>query len=257
MNKIINIPVIKHNLGRDVESIDIIPLFDVHIGAEKWNKKLFEKVIKKIKNENIYYIIGGDLMDMAIKESIGDVYSTDRPQEQLEYAFNIFEPVKDRCLGVISGNHEDRLKNDDINPLWVLSRAYNWNYMEYEGIVKIQFGKQGNDRYNTWVIFVSHGYGSGRTVGSKVNASEKAEHIINNADIYLTGHSHINNYYLTSSIYFNSNKNRVIQKIQHNFICGGFLEREKYAAKKMLKPTVTGVWQIKLLSDKIEFKIIN
>ncbi len=67
--------VIKHNLG-DFDSIHILTLADTHIGDIHSNfNKLREQLDWVSAAENRFIILNGDLVDMAVRASIGDIYS--------------------------------------------------------------------------------------------------------------------------------------------------------------------------------------
>lgn len=57
------------------EQIEIHPMADLHIGDSMSDYKLIMDRIEHIKNTpNAYCILGGDLMDTAIANSVGDTY---------------------------------------------------------------------------------------------------------------------------------------------------------------------------------------
>ena len=95
--------------------IEIIPMADLHIGDSQCDYKLVLERIEYIKNtKNAYCILDGDLMDTAIASSIGDTYASMlQPMEQLKHCVAIFEPIKDKILAVLPGNHENRVYKSD------------------------------------------------------------------------------------------------------------------------------------------------
>ena len=76
--------VIKHTFPEHPE-LAILPLADWHIGDPNADGKRMLEWLDYLKNNpNAYAILNGDLMDAAIKTSIGDVYQASiQPMEQL------------------------------------------------------------------------------------------------------------------------------------------------------------------------------
>ena len=97
------------------EQIEVHTLADLHIGDAMADFKLIMERIEYIKNtKNAYCILGGDLMDTAIASSVGDTYGANlKPMEQLKQCVKIFEPIKDKILAVLPGNHENRVYRFD------------------------------------------------------------------------------------------------------------------------------------------------
>lgn len=73
------------------EQIEIHPMADLHIGDSMSDFKLIMERIEHIKNTpNAYCILGGDLMDTAIANSVGDTYGANlKPMDQLKQCVKI------------------------------------------------------------------------------------------------------------------------------------------------------------------------
>ena len=97
------------------DMIEIHPMADLHLGDMSCDYKSILERIEYIKNTpNAYAILDGDLMDTAIASSIGDTYGANlQPMEQLKQCAKIFEPIKDKILAVLPGNHENRVYKSD------------------------------------------------------------------------------------------------------------------------------------------------
>lgn len=98
---------IEKDLG-DLKTAYIYPIGDLHVGDPLFNEKKFKEFVNSIKSrDDTYLILMGDLLDCAIKDSIGDTYSAiQNPQQAKKYLIELLQPVKDKILGVIQGNHE-------------------------------------------------------------------------------------------------------------------------------------------------------
>ena len=133
------------------ETIEIHPMADLHIGDSCADYKLIMERIEYIKKTpNAYCILGGDLMDTAIASSIGDTYGANlKPMEQLKHCVRLFEPIKDKILAVLPGNHENRIYRSDgidITSLMCNQLGIHDRYSSTTALVFVRFGKSKNHK---------------------------------------------------------------------------------------------------------------
>lgn len=181
------------------EQIEIHPMADLHIGDSMCDSKSIMERIEYIKNTpNAYCVLDGDLMDTAICSSIGDTYGANlQPMEQLKMCVKIFEPIKDKILAVLPGNHEGRVyKSDglDLTELMCAQLGIPHKYSPTTALLFIRFGRGGggrhHDRPQMYTAYVTHGSGGGRKEGGKVNRLADLASIVD-ADIYIHAHTHL------------------------------------------------------------------
>lgn len=193
---------IRIDLPRDLNSIEIVPIADAHIGDSLCDTELLKREIDYVKNnKNVYAILNGDLLNNAIKTSVSDIYSEKlSPMEQLEMAVKLLRPIADKILCVTSGNHEDRsYKTDGIDLTRVLCRELGLEdkYSNASALLFIRMGElkayetngSGKNRKVCYTIYVTHGSGGGGKTGSKANRASELASIID-SDIYITSHFH-------------------------------------------------------------------
>ena len=182
----------------NVEQIEIHPMADLHIGDSMSDFKLIMERIEHIKNTpNAYCILDGDLMDTAVCTSIGDTYGANlQPMEQLKQCVKIFEPIKDKILAVLPGNHENRVyKSDglDITEIMCAQLGIPEKYSPTTALLFVRVGEQSSKRHNRpflYTIYATHGSGGGRKEGGKVNRLADLASIVD-ADIYIHAHTHL------------------------------------------------------------------
>ncbi len=180
------------------EVIEVHPMADLHIGDSQSDFKLIMERIEHIKNtSNAYCILDGDLMDSAIASSIGDTYGANlQPMEQLKKCVKIFEPIKDKILAVLPGNHENRVyKSDglDITEIMCSQLGIPEKYSPTTALLFIRFGRQSSQRHfrpQLYTVYVTHGSGGGRREGGKVNRLADLASIVD-ADCYCHAHTHL------------------------------------------------------------------
>ena len=198
--------VIKIDLPRDLEQIEIHTFADEHLGDMGCDVKRLMQRIEYVKNTpNAYCILNGDIIDNATKTSVGDVYSqTLNPMEQLTRAVEIFSPIAEKCLCITHGNHEQRtMKNDGINlsALLAAQLGLHERYTPTSALLFVRLGELDDGRKETngsgqrrkvcYSIYALHGSGSGgRKEGGKINRLADLASIID-ADIYIHSHTHL------------------------------------------------------------------
>ena len=190
--------VIKIDLPRELPSVEIHTFADEHIGDEHSDLKRLLARIEYVKNTpNAYCILNGDIIDNATKTSIGDTYTQVlSPMEQLKKAVEIFAPIREKCLCITHGNHENRTyKSEGINLSYLLANQLGLadRYTPTSATIFIRFGEGGrstNYRKACYTIYVLHGSGGGRKEGSKANRLAEMASIID-TDIYIHSHTHL------------------------------------------------------------------
>ena len=98
-------PILHTMEGR---TIKLYAIGDVHIGAKEADLEGFSSFLRRLESESdSYMVIVGDVLNNGIKDSVTNVYEeTMPPSVQVEYAAELLEPVKDKILGCVGGNHE-------------------------------------------------------------------------------------------------------------------------------------------------------
>jgi predicted phosphodiesterase len=233
------------------ELIEIHPMADLHIGDSMSDFKMIMERIEHIKNTpNAYCVLDGDLMDTAICTSIGDTYGANlQPMEQLRQCVKIFEPIKDKILAVLPGNHENRTyKSDglDITEIMCSQLGIPEKYSPTTALLFIRFGRQkahGHNRPVLYTMYVTHGSGGGRKEGGKVNRLADLASIVD-ADIYVHAHTHLPVIF-KESFYRISSSNSSVALVDKLFVntsaslnYGGYGDKQGYKPASKACPVV-------------------
>lgn len=190
--------VIKIDLPRELESIELHTFADEHIGDEHSDIKRLLERIEYVKNtHNAYCVLNGDIMDNATKTSIGDTYTqVFNPMAQLERAVELFSPIKDKILCITHGNHENRTyKKEGINLSRLIADQLGLadRYTPTSATLFIRFGNGGaSTRYRKvcYTGYILHGSGGGRKEGAKAIRLADMASIID-CDFYIHSHTHL------------------------------------------------------------------
>lgn len=197
------------------ETFRLYTLGDIHLGALNCAERSFRTMVRKIeKDDNALWIGGGDMCDYVIlndakrfdvntlpdwilsgdaatiKERIGDMVMA-----QQNRFLSIVDPIRDKCLGLLEGNHEFSIfKYHNRRHMDILSNSIGAPVLSDSTFIRLRFRRsitksRPKGGVGTVIIFACHGHGGGRTPGAEPNklyrlAADK------DADIVLRGHSH-------------------------------------------------------------------
>jgi predicted phosphodiesterase len=197
--------VLKIDLPRELDQIELHVFADEHIGDEQCDLKRLYQRIEHVRNTpNAYCILNGDIIDNATRTSIGDIYAQEfNPMLQLARAVEIFEPIKDKILLITHGNHENRTyQREGINLSHLLANQLGLGakYSPTSAVMFVRFGEDATGKKETngsgkyrmmcYTVYVLHGSGGGRKEGAKANRLAEMASIID-ADIYIHSHTHL------------------------------------------------------------------
>lgn len=240
---------IKVDLPIEHDEIKIEIFSDLHIGSKKCNYKLIHERIEKVKSEeNRYCIIIGDLINNSTKTSVGDVYEEElTPMQQIKQAIMLFEPIKDKIIGITTGNHERRsYKTDGIDLLYFFARELRIEslYDYCACLLFIRFGKKigngiggSNGGKMCYTLYMTHGDGNGgRTIGGKMNGLQRRGQIVD-ADIVITGHTHSPATFRDSFFKIDYSNSTIHQKEQLFVNASATLNYEEYAELYGMRPS--------------------
>lgn len=269
------------DLGNEPRNITIEIFSDLHIGSTKCD---YDEIIRRVKlveeDPNKYCVILGDVVNNTTKTSIGDVYEEPvSPMNQIKKAVDIFRPIKDKILGVTTGNHERRTyKQDGIDLGYFFCRELGIeDCYDYAGVVIfVRFGKKihansyrtrkdgtkplhrergTNCGAITYSMYITHGDGGcGRTVGGKMNALSRRGDMID-TDIVVMGHTHLPATFRECS-WKTDNIHKCITQHEQVFVnASATLDHEEYAEIYGMAPSSKRSPVIGLRGDKYEIAV--
>jgi len=215
-------------------AIRIYPLVCFHIGAEQSDGKFINQMIQRLKNDpNGRGIYMGDGGECVTKLSKGDVYAQKlSPQEQQDRLIELFDPVKDKMLFGVRGNHGNRIyKETGLDFDKNLCHRIGIPYMGVAAFVNLVVNRSSYD------LYVHHGIDSGVSATSKVRKAEQLGNIVE-VDAVFTAHSH----YCVElpplhKMFCDNNNAKITTRLQNQYICGSAYDsRTGYAEDKGYPP---------------------
>lgn len=242
--------------------ITIIPVCDVHLGAEECMEVEFRKFIQNVQyTPNVYITLGGDLIDNGTRNGVTDVFrATMSPSSQKREMANILEPVRDRILCFVPGNHEARSRKDaDDDPVYDIAAKLDLEHLYRDsiafmaiemGIPKLESGALNNgEKRPIYTVVVTHGAGGGMLTGGSVNRTERFGQTISNFDLLITGHTHKPYITYIKKLVPDLRKRAVRSEQAVNISGTSWLKYGGYAAQKMLTPAAHTLQKVILFGD--------
>lgn len=220
---------------------------DLHVGSLGFDEKSLEALIEVIRTTpNFYVFIGGDSVNHACrgsKSSQFEEYMTPREQIRGQYKngklirkglLQLFEPIKERVLGIIDGNH-DGTRMKEFNSMSAAEIAADLMGIKYFGslaFVELVVGK------NSYTHFIHH---SGST-GKKMNLNALQDRAMTwDADLHWGEHTHRSNYGRDKVISYDRYNKKPIVRDRLYVNASSFLSWSGYAKDKLYPPGRTGV----------------
>lgn len=186
-------------------NVCIVPFFDVHIGGEGVKLDRILKIIDFVKNtENAFCVFGGDILDNATINGATNVHTSKlNPTRAMELAVKLFEPIKDKILCILAGNHDGesggRNRDSNYGPAKELAKRLGVKYYPYNVVVRVNLplknAKKNKHEVIPYYVFATHGSGKASSKPGAVDVAFKKAMIACSPlgvipDLVLTGHFH-------------------------------------------------------------------
>ena len=189
---------IRADLSADYKSIELLVLADYHYADPHSDHDAIRKDIDYVNShENAYCVLAGDLLDCALKSSLGDAYVNLSPMEELTAMMDLLQPIAHKVLAIVGGNHEARhYRTNGVDMTRLLARQLGIEdkYSPDTALLFLRFGKGSacthHSRPILYTIYLTHGSGGGRKEGGKIQRLADYCQICD-ADLYIAGHTHL------------------------------------------------------------------
>jgi predicted phosphodiesterase len=230
----------------------IVPFGDLHLGYATANLDKIQQVVEYIKERDCLWVGMGDIVDNTPPSHrfYRQDTSLTTPQQQVFDFVKLVKPIKNKCIGLLYGNHEMRSLNykTGYDPIKQMEEMLDL-HESHRGIGTQHYFNVGNYR-----IFATHGRARGfffsTRTATKVNQLLKLhEHA--EADVYLMGHVH-------DTMTFPKNVLTGDKEISTRWfiLTGGFVEYfGSYGEDLNYTPVETGCNAVHLNMNKKEVKV--
>lgn len=197
------------------------------------------------KEPNTYLLLLGDLINNNTRSSVGSPFGDDniRPRDQKKIMTEMLTPLRDKIIGMVSGNHERRsLKDADDDPTYDIACKLDLEdvYRENAAFIHLEIGGR-NVKGKEWSsvaynIGMTHGSGGGALTGSSVNRNERFAYAFENLDVMITGHTHKGSVTKPGKYVFNATAGRMVFKPYVCVSVCSWMSYGGYGLQKMLLP---------------------
>lgn len=229
------------------DSVQLAPLYDVHIGAHEHDEEMFDRHLLWMANTpNVITFGGGDLIENASKMSVGaSVFGqTKNPHQQVSTALKKLSLIQHKIMFTLPGNHEDRMDIMGENMASWLATMLGVPYFADYCFCSIRW------RGNNFRILAHHGTTGAATAGAQRMAARKDISWARPFDLFWTGHLHqpiVDVLYQTdqdqkSGLMFERNGFVIISPSYLKYFGG-------YGAKKRYAPGTRGLGVVELQAD--------
>lgn len=245
-------------------SITVYPLADIHLGAEGVDFQAFYGLVKEIAKEpNSVVTLQGDLLDNGIKNSVTNCYkATMRPSEQKREMAKALEPIRDKILCILPGNHERRSgKEVDDDPCYDIASKLDLEDRYRESIAFLRIGvgidKRHLERGIAYHIACVHGAGGGGLAGTGVSRADNYIQSLDGIDILIHAHNHRPYAHRGSKLVVDAQNRTVKQRPYLTMCTGGWLQYVGYPVDKGLRPVaMPGANKLMLSGDRFRFEAV-
>ena len=245
--------------------INIYPVADVHLGAVEHAEPEWQEFLKRVERENAYLILAGDLLNNSVR-SAGFSNPFDevlRPREAKKRMTEYLEPLKDRILCIVTGNHERRTYRDDDQDLtYDICSKLDIEHLYRENIaymcVSVGIRSDSDKPASSYNFVVTHGSGGGIYTGAAVNRNERFGNVVDGLDCFVAGHVHKGFVSKPAKIVIDGRNKRVSMKHYVVVSCVPWLNYGGYAARSLLLPAqVCDPQMLHLVANKHGKRIIT
>lgn len=232
-------------------TVRIALLFDVHYGNFAHRHEKFLSYINWIKeNDNVYAVLGGDLMENALDDGRGMTYDQNKnPSTQFDDMVRLLAPISHKILCATTGNHEERTyKKTGIDVMKLLADRLKIPY--FSGPIWCTIMANGYK----WNLWISHGFSNSKTKGGKMNSANQPKKFTGLIHFLISGHVHDRVCESETMITDDPYNCRLLYMQQWTIIASSFLSwKETYAYKAGYPPPASGGVAVEL-DDNGEYR---
>lgn len=228
-------------------SLTIVNLSDLHLGHSNCDKYMIQNVIEYIRKNKYWWLGGGDYGDAIIpNDPRFDYQSIDAtcqtPQEQYGLLESMFEPIANKCLGLLDGNHDIiHWKKHCHNYVEDLANRLGVIYLTIDAYLRFYFTKSNTN----FDIYAHHGWTGSRTKAGVINRIYDLANIFPWADLYIMNHVHHLGPADKRASLFVDDEGEIRDKLQWFYFGGSFLrgymkDHVSYVEEKTYRPSILG-----------------
>jgi hypothetical protein len=255
------VPIIEIKTLKGKNYGEIVFMGDFHLGSGDFSLGQYLQYVKYLLGHPEMKVVGmGDYLEMG---SLARFESSEKlkPQIQLLDVVRILEPIKDRIILLLEGNHEERF--------WGASKGADTLTKSIADALRITPLMPGPERGQLFVVKVTDGkearyysiYAMHGSSGAVANKSYQLSKIFGNIHTSLAVHGHNHQIFRDHRTYYGvakvNNKFCLTCHEQHWLTTGCFVKNLGYAEKKSYPVSKIGAPIVRFYTDKEALEIID
>ena len=229
-------PLVVVKDGRD--SVPLVGFGDLHVGSPTFDEEQALITRAWIIEHQALWFGTGDYLDNGTKGGPGASWLENvmSPNDQIKYMIDFFRPIMHLCIGLVTGNHEERTyKETGTDPSDILAYSIGVNYCGYELYAKI-----GKERENSYTLYACHSTSAPKTTGLALNwmvRDWRWAHF----DIIAKAHDHSMGFDTIPYVEIDKTSEVVREKVAYALLTGHYLRKpNSYNAKAGRAPKPRG-----------------
>ena len=254
---------------RGNEPVNLYPLGDIHAGSIHCCEHDIQAKVREIANEPRARWLGmGDYADCILKDDKrfdgGGLAKWVKPDDIIEsqrrWLKDLFLPIKDQCLGMLTGNHEETIHlryQDDITRH--LCDDLGVPYAGYSCFLHLNIQNTSTQRHSL-LIHAWHGAGAAQSEGARLLRLMRLVNDIQ-ADGYLMGHLHAMTAHTPDRLIYEHGEIRSMKLAAT--ITGSWLKAymqggsTSYAERQGYRPSRIGCPVLKIYPKTCEIEVVS
>ena len=226
------------------EKVVVNILSDLHIGNPLTDEEKIVRYLKYVADHDNYLILNGDLIECVTRTSKGDIYQLRpaSPDDQVDRVVDMLEPIRDRILGITSGNHE--LRSDGHDYSREIANRLGVPHSPLAILYILRVGrKPHNGKPFVYSVYQTHGSGTGTSPGSQAGAMDRYGRSVV-ADVVIVSHMHNSMVTATNYLIPDLYNKGLMEKRQVVILSPSFMRFGGYAARKGYRPPVMSMQEV-------------
>jgi len=237
-------PAISQRIKITGEKLRLFPLSDIHIGSKAFDEKTFLHYRNWIRDhDDTYAFLGGDVVEGPNPHDKWDLAL--KPDEQIDKAIELLEPIKKKILGSVMGNHDGvwTLKEVGIDAAKIIAKNLEVPYCKEEMLLRLLL--EGRE----YLVYFVHGASSATSTTGKISYLER---IAANIEADAVGIGHVHTIYAQPKLYkvYDSKNKCITTKQKMLFISGSFTREAGYAVRAGMGPERVGCPVLKFFKNE-------
>lgn len=215
-------------------TIKVWAIADVHIGAREADIPGFTGFLRRVEDDlDSFIVLVGDIINNGLKDSLTNVYEEILPPSlQIDKAVELLEPVADRILGAVGGNHEARSRKAvDMDPMHTIMVRLGIGHLYRANMAFLRIILERGNTKSRHALLLVH--------GKTANKKRRFAYSVEGVDAIISGHTHDGLVEKPARLVFNSQNVVSIQPLV-SLTATSWLDYGGYAAAGLFEPKATG-----------------